>query len=552
MRVIAAIPADLEVTPIGTRSRLADELRGIPVLRRTVDRLRRAPSIEGVFVLCPSPQAPRCERILEGSGARVCGHDAGPPLWGSLVRAARKWSLDGWRGGIGGTTVFDEYCDGRLLEGLLKTHPADAVMVVPAAAVVVDPNLTEGLIHRRRTVNADIRLTFTPVPPGVAGILLDAALVLELAEKNIPLGWLFSYQPDSPRKDLLFEECCMEAPMSLRFAVGRLLADTERSMRRLADLLSEHADPNGEEMGVWLSRREATHLEPLPREVEIELTTDDPYPHSVLHPRGSRVPRREPLDVATAGRLAGELVSLDDSLVVLGGFGDPLRHPEFEAILRALRPGNGPQVDIYGIGVRTRAVDLTDEVISALIECRVDVLNVILDAWTPELYGRLASPDAPISADLPAVLARIDRVAQLRERHCTATPIVVPEFTKSRLNVQEMDDFHDGWLRRAGAVCVTGASNRAGQFDDQAVMNMAPSPREPCRRIGSRCFVLSDGRSAACDQDFRGLHTVGSLQEVSLGEIWRGPALSTLRNAQRTRRFDVTPICKACNEWHRP
>ena len=42
MKVAAVIQADLIETPLGTRSRLADELAGAPVLRRTVERISRS------------------------------------------------------------------------------------------------------------------------------------------------------------------------------------------------------------------------------------------------------------------------------------------------------------------------------------------------------------------------------------------------------------------------------------------------------------------------------------------------------------------------------
>jgi len=44
------------------------------------------------------------------------------------VQTARKWSLDGWRGGIGGTTHFDEFTDARVISGLLRSERADLVL----------------------------------------------------------------------------------------------------------------------------------------------------------------------------------------------------------------------------------------------------------------------------------------------------------------------------------------------------------------------------------------------------------------------------------------
>jgi len=51
--IVAAICANLEVTPLGTRSRLAQPLDGVPILRRTVDRVLRSKRLEGVAVLVP-------------------------------------------------------------------------------------------------------------------------------------------------------------------------------------------------------------------------------------------------------------------------------------------------------------------------------------------------------------------------------------------------------------------------------------------------------------------------------------------------------------------
>jgi radical SAM protein with 4Fe4S-binding SPASM domain len=564
MKIVAALQADLEVTPLGTRSRLAEELRGVPVLRRTVERVRAAESVAQVLVSCPADQHERCRRLLEGSGAEVVSHDGGATRWAALVRSARKWSMDAWRGGIGGTTVFDEYTDCRLIDELARTAEADGVLVVSPAAVVFDPQLAERMIERRGAAGDEVRMIFATTPPGVSGILLDAGLVHELAAQNLPIGWLFSYQPDQPRKDPVFQDCCIEVPAEVRFAHGRLMADTERSMRRLANLLAGHSSPDAQTASQWLLQHEEEAIEPMPREVEVELTTDDPYPQALLRPRGDRVPRRGPLDLRILRRLAEELTTFDDSLIVFGGFGEPLRHPQFADALAACQGTPSPlqgegrvEGRAFGLGVRTAGVDLTDAIIEAMIEARVDVLSVVLDAWTPELYARInGGATGGLSAGAPASLAgvraSIDRVAAIRADRRSACPIVVPELTKAKENVAEMEAFYDGWLRSLGSVCITAAGHYARQFPDHGVMKMAPSPRTACRRLRSRCVVLADGRVAACDQDFKGSQTVGDLRKQSLAEIWQGPELTRLRDAHHAGQFEVTSLCGACDEWHRP
>ncbi|MFQ5414488.1 MAG: radical SAM protein, partial [Phycisphaerae bacterium] len=550
MTVVAAIQADLDTTPLGTRSRLADGWDGTSWLRRTVDRVARVRNLRGVFVLCPGDQHDRCAALLDGTGALVRSHEPYVAPWRSLVQAARKWSLDGWRGGIGGTTSFDEYCDCPAVSGLLNAVGADAVLSIPPAAPFFDPELADRMIGHL-AADDEVRMVFTQAPPGLSGLVMDADLVHELADKGIPVGWVLNYKPDAPQKDLIFQSCCYDIPAVLRHTTRRLIADTDRAVERIRDLAAHATDPDLATVGAWLTRRDETHVPPLPHEVEIEPTTDDAYPDALLRPRGPRLERTGMIDPAVVEAVADELRRYDDSLMVLGGFGDPLRHPQFRDIVHAARcPGRG----VYGLAVRTTGVDLADDAVNAMIDARVDVLNVILDAWTPQRYAALQTPravdeasrvrladhtgadrradgsppaDHDARADLDAVLRRLDRLNELRQAKRTATPLTLPEMTKAVDNVDELDDFFDGWIRRAGAVHVSGHSRFAGQLDDRSVINMAPPNRTPCRRIRARCMILADGRLTVCDQDFRG---VEDLRQFGVREF--------RRPFEMPRRFD--------------
>ncbi len=555
MKVIAAIQADLETSAIGTRSRLTDEIGGAGLLVRTVDRIGLAKCVETVYVLCPAAQFGRCTSLLEGTGVVVKQYEAGPPPWGALARTACKWALDGWRGGIGGVTCFDEYTDCRLLSGLVKVAEADAVLSVPAAAPLFDPQLADAMIEQWGESVDAMSVTFTQAPPGLAGVLLQAGFVHELAEKGVPLGWVFAYQPENPRKDLIFEPCCVGIPAELRHTAGRLIGDTDRAVQTLTELTCDHGDHEPLDLatiGRLLTDRSLAPSARLPREIEIELTTDDPYPDALLRPRGRRVRQRGPIDPGIVARVVSDMAQFDDALVVLGGFGDPLRHPRFASILEAVRSAPAPGNALYGLAIRTTGVDLSDEVIEALIAHEVDIVSVIFDALTPELYSGMQSPNEPAAAELRSVLARLDRFAQLRQEHKRVKPLILPEMTKARDNIHELDEFYDGWIRRIGAATISGYSHFAGQCEDRSVIRMAPATRFGCRRIQSRCMVLADGQVVMCDQDFQGLHPVGSLHEQSLEEIWESAGSERIRGAHRKGQFDPTPLCAACEEWHRP
>ncbi len=552
MSIIAVIQADLETTPIGTRSRLAEEVGGVPILRRTVERAAAVSHLDDVCVLCPTDQADRCAALIAGTGASVRTHSAPPAPWAALVQTARKWSLDGWRGGIGGTTSFDEFTDSRLIAGVFRECAADEVLSVPPAAPLFDPELAARMIEHKHTTDEEVRMVFSQAPPGLAGVVLDAALVHELAGKNSPIGWTFSYQPDDARKDLIFQPCCYEVPRELRHATGRLIADTDRSVETIAALLRDKESPDSAAIGKWLMRRMGTHVETHPREVEIELTTEDPFPDALLRPRGQRVGQRGPIDPALVTKVVAEVSAFDDALVVLAGFGDPFRHPEFRPILQALAASRAAGRGPYGLAVRTAGVDLDESMSRTLVECGVDVLQVPMDAWTAELYGRLQSPHNPAVASLELVRSNLDALGRVRQERGSVRPIVLPEFTKARENVHEMDSFYDGWIRQHGAAVISGSCHFAGQVEDHSVITMTPPTRGACGRLGARCLILADGNVAMCDQDLRGQHTVGDLTERDLAAIWHGAELGRIRQAHCSGRFAPTPLCPACAEWHRP
>jgi hypothetical protein len=309
-----------------------------------VQQLCRIRELQGIFVLVPESQASQCRDLLAGLDVVIQTIAAEPPPWAKLVRASRKWSLDGWRGGVGGSTVFDEYTDCRILRGLLERCPADAVLSVPAAAPLLDPDLAGQMIEHRSKHREEARLTFTQAVPGLAGIVLDAKLIRELAAAAIPISWLFSYKPDQPQKDLIFQSACLDIAAPLRFASGRLMADTDRPMRTLATMLSQKESWSLAKIGQVLVEQDERGVVPFPREVEIELTTDDPFPDALLAAHGTRLGRRGSMDLGVVRKIAAELAEHDDALCVLGGFGDPLRHAEFESVLEILRPcGSTPR-----------------------------------------------------------------------------------------------------------------------------------------------------------------------------------------------------------------
>lgn len=549
MKMIATIAVDLARSPLGMRSRLADDLASKPVLRRTVERVLAAKRPVEIHLLTRADQAPAVERLLAGLPIQTnATNDAriklfpvdGSPTYAPLVRAGRVWGLDGWRGGIGGLCAFDEDIDVVAVANAVHRAQAEGVISIPAAACLIDPTMIDAMIDHFESFAGSFRLTFAQTPPGLSGLVLNRELLDELATANQPPGMVLLYHPDRAFADLTGREPCYRPPAEVIEASGRLLADTERSFRRLRELIEAGGDIwQPAQIGRWLLDRAERHVETVPKEIEIELTTADRWPEaSLLRPRGAAVGQRGPIALDTIRAIIDSIAPYDDVRIVLGGFGDPCLHPQFPAICRMLRESTAA-----ALAVRTPALGGDFSVEDALFQAPVDVIEVTLDATTAETYAKVHGIDA-----FESVAARLEKWLARRQAAASVTPFVVPSFMKAEDNIHEMEAFYDHWQRRLGAALVTGYSHYAGQRPARAVTSMAPPKRTVCRQTLSRAMILADGRVTTCDQDFAGRQAIGRLDESPLSELWHSARLKAIRE----NCFDAAPLCSKCDEWHRP
>jgi len=273
-----------------------------------------------------------------------------------------------------------------------------------------------------------------------------------------------------------------------------------------------------------------------------ELTTADPLENSPLRPSGQAAGGRGPIDKQLFDRLIEELAEQETTRITLGGFGDPLMHPDFVHCLNRCR-----QANIFGLAVKTSAVHLTGEVIESLLANRVDVVHVLLDAVTPEDYRALHNTDY-----FEQVQENITSLAQAQAQKGLNKPLVVCEMIKIPQTMDKLEAFYDTWMSKTGGALITGPSHYANQWPDLSVMRMAPPARKTCQRIFQRAMILADGQVPICDQDFKGRHVVGSLHNSTMNDIWHSSDMENARHAHRERRFDRLPLCPACEEWHRP
>ncbi|HEX8910774.1 MAG TPA: SPASM domain-containing protein [Humisphaera sp.] len=554
----APILAVLSVLHEGpTTHAAARRFRGDAVLGWTLRRLAACDAVHAAAVVCWDDQLAGVQPVADRHGATVLSQ--GPRVrlpHVDAVAAARRWA-DGWRGGPLGTSAFDPGFHGPAVRAAAEAFDASAVVLVDASAALVDPALVAAVVGQWRD-HPERDFAFAPAATGLGCMLLAKPLVDRIAAApGAHPGRLLHYFPDQLSREPLADERCAPVPVPVARSPHRYTVTGDRQARRLdtatADLNGQLVATGAEGVVARVNAAAARGVDPLPREVVLELTTRRATApiYSPLaagsaaagspaagSPAAGAIDRPD-LDAAVAARLFDELSALDDARLTLAGVGDPLLHPAvFDLIARAAD---------RGVAVNVETDLLADAAsIARLAESPADVVSVHLPALTAATYAAVMGRDA-YGAALGNVQALVTRRAALGK----GTPLVVPLFAKCRQNLHEMEAWYDQWLRAVGTAVVLGPSTYAGLIPDVAVADMQPPRRSPCRRIADRLTVLSDGTFAPCEQDVLGRQPMGRAGTDALSAVWQAE-FAALRKAHADGRWCELSACSKCSEWHRP
>ena len=529
MNIQALLVADPVADLFGAPGTLGEDLAGRPVLARTLERLAAVDGLDGILVAAESEAMPQVQEWVASAPVRWIVHD-GTSRQARAMRAARAFGRYGWRGGLAGTTIFDEAYDPVLTAKVLQETGADALFLVQAGSALLDVGWAGEMLAFCRDQQDRQGLAFCQAPPGLAGAVFGAQLLTSLGVTRLYPGKLLAYDPHAPVLDPISKPFNHRLPDWLIATPRRFLADSPRGLW----LCRQVVQVGGVDVDGQTACRIAQDLpaEPWPREVTVELTTRRPV-HDDLRPSAER----GDLSIQTLAELLDGLQEVGDLNIMLGGAGDALLHPDWpRAVAEARKVGC--------VGLATYGTSLDEDVCRQLAESGLEVLQVYVDAVSDEVYAahKRGSSAGQVWEGIEAVIRGRD------EADCPG-PMVVPTMLKTLEALDEQDAFFDRSLRAAGWGLIVEPSSAAGQWEDHAVVHMAPPKRSPCRRLSTRLTALADGRLAMCEEDIHGVHTLGCHTVL---DAWRSDDLAGLRRIHAQGDWQQHRLCAACEEFHRP
>ena len=442
-RIGAVILADDQQGPRGLPSRWHEMLAGKSVLQTTVDTLSEC-DLEAVVVV-------HSRSVPEVDNATL--HQTDLSLTDAVhdrAVAARKWSPNCWRGGIGGATVYDELIVAAPMLEAMAAHRLDAAFVVGPDWPWLDPRLCDAVITRYRENPEANPLTFSQAPPGLCGIVIGRSLLEQMQADGAMFGTMIDYNPRAPQADPIAKNVCVQIEPSIRQQMRRITYDAQRWIDRE---VHEGAKARRGELSSSFAPSRLRALREY-QQLVIELTPDRPATGPVTAQHHVTIDRQA-MSVDEAKRIIDRAAEVDDMAITFGGLGDALCHPHWAGLVEHARTAG-----IYGLHLETD-LHVDQSTLEALSALPIDVLSVRLNADTPETYAKLMGGD-----DLYAIMKRIEWL--LKHRQPGGLQWVVPRMIKTTDNVHELESFVDRWTYFAGHAVI-----ERPPIQDQAVIDMS-------------------------------------------------------------------------------
>ena len=534
VRAAFIVPVDPWNGGLGTPRSLAETLAGKTALQWTLERLGR--SAEATAIVLLVPEGFDVDALIDRRAIklpieihRTVGSPFGPER--AAIAAARLWSDSSWRGGIAGTTVYDEVLAPRpMYEAMSRLGITAAIVVGPdwPLVSVSDEDGCDALIRRHRTRPELLRIVFNQSPPGMCGVLVERSLMGELAQggRRASVGWLLSYEPARPQQDPISKDICVQIDHVVRRSLVRAVFDTPRNMIRMRRAIEPFLSERGGGVSAIDTRAAIDLLEHqlfdtvpyyTPQHLMVELNTGrQGSGASSPHRHGSM--QRAVMTERRFARLVEQVSESRDCVMTFAGAGDPLVHPDVARFIRMAKDGG-----VRGVHVRTELL-AGPKTIEEIVAAGVDVISVEIDADTEATYRRMHGVDR-----FRDVAANIERVLGMRQcfagsgSGAHATPWIVPRLQRRLESFEDIDTFFDRWQHLIGTPVLEGppAFDPSPEHPPDPLASARAPSRAMWREMLRRMLVLSDGSVPLSELDLRGDRIFGHVDRGPLLGLWR-------------------------------
>ena len=222
--------------------------------------------------------------------------------------------------------------------------------------------------------------------------------------------------------------------------------------------------------------------------------------------------------------------------------GEPLVHPRIYDMIDYATRHSGVLVTLT-----TNGVTMLEKRIERLLAAGVDVIDISIDAHTPETYAKVR-----VGGDLSVTRGNVLKLIELSKQGSAATKVVV-SYVETPQNQHETADFERYWKDHgAHYVVIRRLHSCSGAKIDLAALRRKDNEkvtRRPCLYPWERMALNPRGDLAFCPSDWVHGSRLADYRTTTLLETWHGEVYRRLREAHLTNDFSAHKFCGQCPDW---
>ena len=251
------------------------------------------------------------------------------------------------------------------------------------------------------------------------------------------------------------------------------------------------------------------------------------------------------LDPELNAKMVGEVRSHGSSVtqyIRYTGNGEPLIHPKaYDIIEYAVRYSGVP------VTLTTNGTIMNERRTRRLLEAGVHMIDVSIDAFTPETYARIR-----VGGDLAVTRANVLRLIAWAKERRACTKIIV-SFVEQEGNRNEVAEFKAFWTDHgADDVAIRRFHSSAGAVIPIAkILRSRESSRSryPCLYPWERVTLDPTGFLQFCPVDWSHSSKIADYRSTTIRDVWAGTFYAALRKAHLDNNFSAHSFCGQCPDW---
>jgi len=210
-------------------------------------------------------------------------------------------------------------------------------------------------------------------------------------------------------------------------------------------------------------------------------------------------------------------------------YGEPLTAPDYFARMIAYAKSKG----IVNVNTTSNMLLMTPKIMKEWIDAGLDTLNISFDAAIPELYEKNRG------ARYEKVLNNIKEASKVIKEYGNDSTFTSLTHVITEETAQDIENFKE----LMAPYVKTFDIRRMLSFDNKAELsknNTMPADnrkRIPCREIGPRFIITSNGECTICCSDVEAQLSIGNANNQSIKEIWNSDKMAKIFMLHRQQRW---------------